>query len=215
MDRGGVKTAPVAKRRGRPKRRPTGAARRDAIAAALADGPRSTVEIAARTGMDCDEIGRVCHCHPSQFVRTNPGTGGHRGSPAVWSLVTHAPTQLVVCQHCCRSNVARPRGLCWSCYYTPGVRELYPSTSKYARRGVTNFSGAAPLPTVPTTAAPGTPEKIEVMEQRAKAGQELFHPLDARLTSTRAGFVRLLTGAGSLGAVEPDEEPDDSEGDTA
>ena len=48
---------------------------------------------------------------------------------------------IATCRHCSKSKVNRPRGLCWSCYYTPGVKELYPSTSKYARRGVGNFTG--------------------------------------------------------------------------
>ena len=85
-----------------------------------------------------------------------------------------------ICRHCTKSKVNRPRGLCWSCYYTPGVKEQYPSTSKYARRGVGNFSGSAPLPASPTTAAPGTPEKLAVLEQRARLKQALFHPADAR-----------------------------------
>ena len=38
-----------------------------------------------------------------------------------------------VCRNCNRGPVNRPRGLCWSCYYTPGVRDQYPSTSKFAR----------------------------------------------------------------------------------
>jgi hypothetical protein len=85
-----------------------------------------------------------------------------------------------ICRHCDQSKVNRPRGLCWSCYYTPGVKDLYPSTSKYARRGVGNFAGRAPLPAAPTTAAPGSPEKLAVLEQRAKLKQSLFHPCDAR-----------------------------------
>lgn len=36
------------------------------------------------------------------------------------------------CRHCGGDKVNRPRGLCWSCYYTPGVKALYPSTSKHA-----------------------------------------------------------------------------------
>lgn len=86
----------------------------------------------------------------------------------------------VLCRHCVKSLVNRPRGLCWTCYYKPGVRDLYPSTSKYAKRGVGNFSGEAPLPAEPTTAAPGTPEKLEVMGNRAKMKQSLFHPADSR-----------------------------------
>lgn len=86
---------------------------------------------------------------------------------------------IAVCRHCSKCKVNRPRGLCWSCYYTPGVKEQYPSTSKYARRGVGNFTGNAPLPDAPTTAAPGSPEKLAVLEQRAKLKQALFHPADA------------------------------------
>lgn len=37
----------------------------------------------------------------------------------------------MICRHCEKRNANRHRGLCWSCYYKPGVRELYPSTSKY------------------------------------------------------------------------------------
>ncbi len=96
--------------------------------------------------------------------------------------------QVQVCRHCNRSKVNRPRGLCWSCYYTPGVKDKFPSTSKYARRGVGNFSGNAPLPPIPTTAAPGTPEKLAVIELRARMKQALFHPADAR----HAGDARPL-----------------------
>lgn len=73
----------------------------------------------------------------------------------------------------------RPRGLCWACYYTPGVKDLYPSTSKYARRGVGNFAGTAPPAAAPTTAAPGTPEKMFVLAARAAAGVNPWHPADA------------------------------------
>jgi hypothetical protein len=86
----------------------------------------------------------------------------------------------VSCKNCGRAKVNRPRGLCWTCYYAPGVKEMYPSTSKFARRGVGNFNGNAPTPPIPTTAAPGTPEKLAVMEMRAKLKQALWHPLDAR-----------------------------------
>jgi hypothetical protein len=88
---------------------------------------------------------------------------------------------MVLCRHCHKAPVNRPRGLCWSCYYTPGVRELYPSTSKFARRGVGNFNGKAAPPGAPTDALPGTPEKVAILELRAKLRQELWHPLDATL----------------------------------
>src|SRR6476620_9092628 len=88
-------------------------------------------------------------------------------------------TTAKVSRHCGRAKVNRPRGLCWSCYYTPGVKDQYPSTSKYARRGVGNFNGNAPIPPIPTTAAPGSLEKLEVLAQRARNKQALWHPLDA------------------------------------
>ena len=87
------------------------------------------------------------------------------------------------CRHCSKCKVNRPRGLCWSCYYTPGVKDQFPSTSKYARRGVGNFTGNAPPPPVPTTAAPGSPEKLEVLAMRARLKQALWHPLDAPPTA--------------------------------
>ena len=91
----------------------------------------------------------------------------------------------MLCRHCQKVRSNRPRGLCWSCYYTPGVRDLYPSTSKFARRGVKDFNGRARLPE-PTSALPGTPEKVAILEQRARLGQSLWHPLDARLNTTPA-----------------------------
>ena len=92
----------------------------------------------------------------------------------------------MICRHCQLRLVSRPRGLCWHCYYTDGVRDRYPSTSKYSRRGVGNFCGSAPLPPLPTDAPPGSLKKIEVMMQRAERRQTLWHPEDA----TVAGPVR-------------------------
>ena len=85
----------------------------------------------------------------------------------------------MMCRHCGRVKSNRPRGLCWSCYYTPGVREMYPSTSKFARRGVGDFNGTAQLAAQPTQATPGSPEKVAILEQRARLGLSLWHPLDA------------------------------------
>jgi hypothetical protein len=89
----------------------------------------------------------------------------------------------MLCRHCKKVKSNRPRGLCWSCYYRPGVRDMYPSTSKFARRGVLDFCGKARIPQ-PTTALPGTAEKVAVLEERARLGLCLWHPLDARLENT-------------------------------
>jgi len=88
---------------------------------------------------------------------------------------------LPLCRHCQKNKVNRPRGLCWTCYYTPCVRELYPSESKFGRRGVLDRKTPRPMPE-PTEAQPGTPQKVAVLEQRAKLGQNLWHPLDPRIT---------------------------------
>lgn len=96
----------------------------------------------------------------------------------------------MLCRHCQKTKSNRPRGLCWSCYYTPGVREQYPSTSKYARRGISDFNGRIRLPDEPTDALPGTPEKVAVLEERARQGVSLWHPLDA--VGTDAPPVRLV-----------------------
>ena len=89
----------------------------------------------------------------------------------------------MLCRHCGRVRPSRPRGLCWSCYYTPGVRDQYPSTSKFARRGLEDFNGRVPLPPFPTTAMPGTPDKVAVLEERARMRVALWHPLDAPVLS--------------------------------
>jgi hypothetical protein len=65
------------------------------------------------------------------------------------------------------------------------VRDLYPSTSKYGRRGVGNFSGRGAPASTPTDAPPGSEEKILVLMERARLRQDLWHPQDATLTKPR------------------------------
>jgi hypothetical protein len=95
----------------------------------------------------------------------------------------------MICRHCARANASRPRGLCWTCYYTPGLRQQYPSTSKFGRRGLEDFNGRLMLPEAPTRAQPGSPEKIAVLQQRALKRQALWHPDDAP-----AGAERIQLG---------------------
>jgi hypothetical protein len=89
----------------------------------------------------------------------------------------------MLCRHCHESRANRPRGLCWGCYYAPGIRDRYPSTSKFARRGVGVGVWAQPAD-APTRALPGTPEKVAVLEQRARKHQDLWHPLDGPAAPT-------------------------------
>ena len=91
----------------------------------------------------------------------------------------------MLCRHCQKAPASRPRRLCFACYYMPGVRELYPSTSKFARRGEGNLTGNRPMPTCPTDALPGTPAKIAVLTERVRLKQSLWHPDDAALEKPR------------------------------
>jgi len=87
------------------------------------------------------------------------------------------------CRHCGKGKVNRPRGLCWPCYYKPGVKDLYPSTSKYAKRGVGNLTSCR-TPRRPTNTEPGSEERMEVFAERIARGENLFHPQDARIETT-------------------------------
>lgn len=98
----------------------------------------------------------------------------------------------MMCKHCGRARVNRPRGLCWSCYYTPGVRDQYPSTSKFARRGINDFNGKVQPPPFATAALPGTPEKLAILEQRARLHQSLWHAGDAQDDGRRTPRFRML-----------------------
>ena len=46
---------------------------------------------------------------------------------------------------------------------------------------MSDFNGKAKLPCEPTTAQPGTPEKVAILMERARLGQSLWHPDDAKL----------------------------------
>lgn len=85
----------------------------------------------------------------------------------------HSPCQ--TCRHCRRCKITRPRGLCDTCYRQ--VKDQYPSTSKYARKGVGHGGQPRPLPE-PTAALTGTPEKLAELVRRAELGLELWHPMD-------------------------------------
>ncbi len=72
--------------------------------------------------------------------------------------------------------------MCWSCYHTPGVRDLYPLSPHHANRRGAGLGAVNYAPYEPTSALPGTPAKFAVLEQRAANCQPLHHPQDARLS---------------------------------
>lgn len=83
------------------------------------------------------------------------------------------------CLHCRRRRAYRWPGLCVPCHRTPEVRALFP-VARCAGRGVRDSYATRPLPPEPTCEVPGTPGKLAVLEARAAAGLQLFHPLDGR-----------------------------------
>ena len=98
------------------------------------------------------------------------------------TITSPSPSPTPLCRHCRIARVNRPRGLCWSCYHTPGVRDRYAtaSTSRYSGiDAVPDRHGRTPLPDAPTTARPGTADKVAVLAARAAAGVSLWHPGDA------------------------------------
>jgi hypothetical protein len=82
------------------------------------------------------------------------------------------------CRHCDRGRRCGSRRLCWHCYELPAIRDLYPPTHECARRGVGNGNRNACLPAEPTSALPGSEEKVLVMIERAERRESLFHPRD-------------------------------------
>ena len=85
----------------------------------------------------------------------------------------------MLCRGCRARAANRRRGLCWNCYRCANVRARFPSLSKFARRGVADYCGASKPASMPTRALPGMPEKIAVLAERARLGEELWHPQDA------------------------------------
>ena len=85
------------------------------------------------------------------------------------------------CQHCLNRQATRPRGLCGPCHGNWQIRILYDKSERGpdAQPGPGQGNKYPALPEHPTWAAPGTSEKIAVLEARVAAGEGLWHPDDA------------------------------------
>lgn len=83
------------------------------------------------------------------------------------------------CVHCGKvGQSGRARALCGICYRDFSIRLLYPITSS-SRKGSGIAGSYKNLEHgEPTTALPGSPEKIEILTKRAEKNQHLFHPKD-------------------------------------
>jgi hypothetical protein len=84
------------------------------------------------------------------------------------------------CRHCVKRKAHAARGLCSSCWTDEAIRNQYPPKVRSGRKGVGIVKGKRPVPE-PTVAYPGTAEKVQVLEERARRGEQLFHPLDTPL----------------------------------
>jgi hypothetical protein len=83
------------------------------------------------------------------------------------------------CNHCGEVRLWSSRGLCWRCHRDPRVREAFADPAPSATdNDACDFYGRG-KPTTPTAALPGSPEKIEVLTQRAQSREAMFHPEDA------------------------------------
>ncbi len=80
----------------------------------------------------------------------------------------------LVCQHCGdpKRPVNRPRGLCWKCYYTPGVQDLYGAKCKVFAAPDSSLADSAPDPPTPEMLDIG--ERVAAYAKRAAAGLPLF-----------------------------------------
>lgn len=85
-------------------------------------------------------------------------------------------TGLGYCLHCKDRRFLESRGLCSKCYKKMNIRNLYPREIETQRK-----SEEPPEPEQlpePTTAFPGSPEKVAILQKRFTAGQHLWHPCD-------------------------------------
>lgn len=85
------------------------------------------------------------------------------------------------CRHCGHDKVNRPRGLCWTCYHDTEIRQLY----AIAIYGYGADNKNPKPPTTPTTHSAGTIQRIMVYAERAKNGEQLWHPDDSRSIALR------------------------------
>jgi hypothetical protein len=70
------------------------------------------------------------------------------------------------------------------------VRELYPF--QYAYHGADQGQSGFALPEEPTSAGPGTPEKVAILQERMRRGVALWHPRDPCLVHERRRGPRLV-----------------------
>lgn len=113
------------------------------------------------------------------------------------------------CRNCATRKGSRPRGLCYTCYQDGAIRAQHKGAIGHGIEGQRVRPGKR-LPAEPTTALPGSEEKIRVLEARAARGEQLHHPQDAKIAfSESAALIESLAGveARNLQARDPHPYP--------
>jgi len=94
------------------------------------------------------------------------------------------------CRNCGFRPGNCPRGLCSACYYTPGIRNQYPTSTHFgARRGLGLGNKLAFLRPEPTDHPPGSPGKVEVLAERVRLGQMLWCDADRQECGPTTGLI--------------------------
>ena len=87
------------------------------------------------------------------------------------------------CRYCERKRPLRHRGLCAVCFGDDAILALFPfvAPNEILPGGQQDFHGSARPSSASTATNPGTIDKILVMMERVRLGQELHHADDVRL----------------------------------
>jgi hypothetical protein len=85
------------------------------------------------------------------------------------------------CGNCQRMIGNRRRTLCPACYAKPRIRFKFQPVRRFVGERVNIRSAPNGVAPYPTTARPGTDEKVRVLVWRVESGYELWHPEDARM----------------------------------
>ncbi|HWG69673.1 MAG TPA: hypothetical protein VN692_09690 [Steroidobacteraceae bacterium] len=101
----------------------------------------------------------------------------------------HAPAEPGPrCLHCHTFKRTRPRGLCRRCHTDKSIRKQYAPTSPHGRRMKVYPPGPRPKPRSPTSARPGSEDKILALQARVSRGLDPHHPRDAPMDPELRGL---------------------------
>lgn len=103
---------------------------------------------------------------------------------------------------------------CRKCTYIPGSgvnakNVVRPKQTRLHDDARTFVMAELKDPPQPTSALPGTPEKIEVMRARHLAGQHIHHPKDLTVRLSGVELAMWVAAMGRIQRGNPESEPDE------